>query len=348
MKTKIMMAAVLGAMFLTACEPVEPEKTEEMGTLSINVQQLMQTKAASTEATAAESQVNKMRVLVYDSSENLYKDIALESPYTTVNINNVKKGQYIVCALANTCAAVSNVNTKSSLYGTAVSLSDCGLTASKGFVMFGGKNDVNVQASTTPTATSITVTRYPARVKLVSVKNELPASLGDLTVESVMLINGFSSWVLSASGSAGTMMNPAGRKNNGTGDIIASASDANFSDYSFKAVPEADRIVANGAAAKSYGYCFYSFPNTNSSEVVGPKQTGGKARLVVKASFNNKSYYYPVTLVDGMQRNKCYEVSLVIGGTGSEDPNVPVEKGIIGASISVKDWVSGGDYSETI
>lgn len=348
MKTKILMAAVFGAMFLTACEPVKPEKTEDNGVLAISIVQSTSTKAVSTQATTAESKLNKMRVLVYDSANELYKDVLLESPFTSQAIPNVKTGNYSVYAMANTCAAVSDVTTSSALTATTVSLSDCGLSESAGFVMFSPKAEVNVLQGSTPTPVSLTVSRFPARVKLVSVKNELPAALGDLKVEQVMLINGYSTWNLSATGSPGTLMNAAGRKNGGTGDIISSASDADFGDYTFMAVPSADQTVTNGGDAKNYGYCFYSMPNTTQNDITGAKVTGGKTRLVVKATYNNKSYYYPVTLKEGIQRNKCYEVTLKISGSGSEDPNNPVEKGSIGATITVSDWGTGLGYLETI
>ena len=346
MRNKMMIPAVLGAVLLAACQPVEPEeKPAENGSLAITVEKPFQTKA-STDAVACENQLNKMRVLVYDSEGSLYKDEALSSPFTSTTIPNVKAGSYNVYALANSCAALSDVSTMTALSGTTVKLSDCSLTASTGFAMFSDKVSSSVIAGTTPTAVNLQVVRYPARVKLISVKNELPATLGSLTVNSVMLINGYSEWTLGASGSPTKSVNPAGRKD-GTGDIIASASNANYPDHTFKAVPSADQTIANGAAAKTYGYSFYSFPNLVTSDVIGPKSVGGKARLVVTASINGKTYYYPVTLAK-MERNKCYEVTLTISGAGSDDPNRPVEKGSMGVTIDVKGWVSGADYTETI
>ena len=323
-------------------------KKEEMGILNISIDALLQTKAASTTATTYESKLNKMRVLVYDASNALYKDVTLESPFTSKTIDNVKKGTYSVYALANTCAAVSLVASSTDLAGTAVSLSDCSLSDGTGFVMFSDQTNVNVTPGTTPTPVNLSVKRFPARVKLVSVKNALPAALGDLKVEQVMLINGYSSWTLGGTGSASTAMNAAGRKSGGSGDIISAAGDADFGAYTFKAVPTADQTLASGSSAKQYGYCFYSLPNTVTTDKTGSKVTGGKARLVVKATYGGKSYYYPVTLNDGIERNKCYEITLIISGSGSDDPNVPVEKGSIGATITVTDWLSGGEYTETI
>ena len=347
MKQILFWTAAAGALLLSACNNVEPETPADSGSLAVTVSQELQTKAVSTTALDHEKQLNKMRVLVYDSAGELYKDEALTSPFTSKTIPNVKTGTYSVYALANTCAAVSDVKTTAKLSATAVTLSDCSFTASTGFVMHGGQTGISVAAGSTATPANIAVTRYPARVKLVSVKNGLAASLGDLTVENVMLINGYSSWNLGATGSPTTSMNAAGRSGNGSGDIIASAASADLAAYSFKEVPAADQTLASGSAAKTYGYYFYSFPNTVSTDKTGAKVTGGKARLVVKAKFGGKSYYYPVTL-SSIERNKCYDVSLIITGAGSDDPNVPVVKGSLGVTISVSDWTEGSDYTETI
>ncbi len=347
MKKKMMMMAALGAVLLTACEPVESEKKTETGALAVMVGQNLETKAVSTTAQTFESKLNKLRLLVYDASGSLYKDEEVASPFTSHTIPNVKAGTYSVCAVANTCAAISDVTTLTKLTGTVVKLSDCSTTESTGFAMYAQADGVSVSGGSSATPVSLAVTRFPARVKLMSVKNSLPASLGALTVENVMLINGYSQWALGASGNPTGAMNPAGRKSNGAGDIIASASDVNEATYSFKAVPSGDQTLANGSAAKSYGYYFYSFPNLVQTDVTGAKQTGGKARLVVTASFNGNRYYYPVT-IPLLERNKCYEVTIIVSGAGSDDPNVPVTKGSMSVNITVSDWVAGGDYTETI
>ena len=149
MKKNILFAAVMGAVLLTACQTVEPEKVEEGG-LSINILSNYLTKA-STEAQAWESSLNKMRVLVYNSEGKIYKDELLQSPFTSATIPNVKVGTYSVYAVANNCAGISDVSTLSSLNASTVKLDDCSKTTSTGFVMFGGKLDVSVTAGTTPT-----------------------------------------------------------------------------------------------------------------------------------------------------------------------------------------------------
>ena len=67
------------------------------------------------------------------------------------------------------------------------------------------------------------------------------------------------------------------------------------------------------------------------------------------ATVSGKKYYYPVVLDNAtLERNKTYTVGLTITGLGSEDPNKPVEKGTISASITVSGWTAGAVYDETI
>ena len=335
---------VAAAVAFAACDKIEDEKPADTGMLSITLVPNLQTKA-STDVLAYENQLNKMKVLVYDKNNVLYKELELSSPFLSTTIPDIKADTYQIYAVANSCAALSSCITVADLAGTAVSLSDCSTNAGTGFLMYGSKTDVVVVAGNTATPVTMNVMRFPARIRLLSVKNSLPASLGVLTLENVMLVNGFSSWNLDASGSPGSPVNPAGRTNEGSGEIVGTSAEADMAEYSFKAVTT-DRDIDNGET-RTCGYNFYSFPNTVATDRSGARTAGGKMRLVVKAKYNGRSYYYPVTL-DAVERNKCYDVALNISGAGSVDPNVPVEKGSINVSVSVSDWEQGADYTETI
>lgn len=349
MKKKLFMPALLGAALLVACQPVEPEKTEEFGSLSINLSSPAAPTKADVTPLNCENMINKMRVVVFDNAGNVFKDTQLESPYNSLTINQMKVGQYTVCAVANTCASLSStagaIASATVLENTAVSLSDCSTDQNTGFVMYDKKAGVNVTAGTTASQVSLSVTRYPARIRLVSVTNGLPAFKGDLTVKYVMLINGYSTWNIGASGNPTNAVNAAGR--NASGNIISSAESADSPNQTFWAVDQELQTITHNSATKSYKKSFYSFPNQVESDVTTAGGKGGKMRLVVVASVGGTTYYYPVTLTN-VERNKCYDVQLTISGLGSEDPNIPVEKGAAAISISVKDWAAGTDYTETI
>lgn len=349
MKKNILISAFLGAALLVACQPAEPEKTEEFGSLSINLNSPELLTKGDVTAQTHESKVNKMRVMIYDNTDQIVKDTLLASPYNSLNINQIKIGQYSVCAIANSCASISStpgiVHSMEELSNKSITLDDCSLTESTGFVMFDKTASVNVTAGTSSQAVNMSVTRFPARIRLVSVTNALPAFLGDISVEYVMIINGYSRWNICGTGKPTVAVNSAGR--NSAGQIISTAEGANYPNHSFWAVPQADKTISSTPAKKNYGHCFYSFPNSITTDVTTSGTGGGKLRLVVAARVDSKIYYYPVTLTN-VERNKSYDVVLTITGLGSEDPNIPVQKGAAGFNITVTNWGAGTDYSETI
>lgn len=128
----------------------------------------------------------------------------------------------------------------------------------------------------------------------------------------------------------------------------------------------------NPDAASTYifdqnnGDRFYVFPNeTGKDDVTGtsaqspaasfngpmPLSTPAPTRLVVVASFNNNgavaTYYYPVT-IPNMERNKSYDVTLVISGFGSDDPNREPIKGKIETIINVMPWGGQTEINQEI
>ena len=68
---------------------------------------------------------------------------------------------------------------------------------------------------------------------------------------------------------------------------------------------------------------------------------------MVAATISGTKYYYPVT-INTPERNKAYTVELTITGLGSTDPDQPVSKGAITASVTVQEWLPGTTYEETI
>ena len=108
--------------------------------------------------------------------------------------------------------------------------------------------------------------------------------------------------------------------------------------------------MAHAAEHKpSTPYLFYTFPNSTSADATGWTDpfTPRKARMVVTATIDGTKYYYPVT-VSNPERNKAYTVELTITGLGSTDPDTPIEKGAVEASIVVQEWVAGTTYEEVL
>ena len=108
--------------------------------------------------------------------------------------------------------------------------------------------------------------------------------------------------------------------------------------------------VANGASlTPATPYLFYPYQNLTANDANGWSSTfsARKTRLVVAATIGGTKYYYPV-VIDTPARNTAYTVELTITGLGSTDPDKPVVKGSINASVTVQGWSAGAVYEETI
>ena len=110
-------------------------------------------------------------------------------------------------------------------------------------------------------------------------------------------------------------------------------------------------VCKNGDQDAYDGVPFYVYPNLhaadpNSSTFRGPiaNTQDAPSRLVVYAEITNNGqtvgYYYPVT-VPAMERNKSYDINLLVTGFGSDHPNKEPEKGSMQLSVDVKPWDEG-------
>jgi len=221
-----------------------------------------------------------------------------------------------------------------------------------GFLMYGAtENNVMVSGSNdSPATVTIDLTRHVSRVRLTTVQNNLPSDCGSLKVEGVFLENGLGSWTLLASAAPTVYVNYAGRKsgkNTSTSeaDFITKASDAESAALTFQAV---DRTVSRSETPESFNLPLYSFPNplAMSDDHFGATAESSCTRLVLRASYGSpsESWYYPVT-IPSMERNTSYDVSFVISGPGSKDPNQQVSNGNLSVEVRVVAWREGASYS---
>lgn len=320
--------------------------------LDLDFPEAEMTKAVSAYTTAQtyESQVNSVQILVFDSAGTIDKYLNAGTKTSGISISTVT-GAKTVWAVVNgpdlkSCASLS------ALQSTAITLGgNNSTTASTGFIM-AGSNTCTV--STSSVSCAITVSRFVSRVALVSVTNSLPASYGALTVNCAYLTNVVGNQTLAGNATAATWYNKFGRADETTqvsSHIIdGSTYKASCADLTFKSVSSGSAAVG-ASHTPSTPYLFYCFPN---SSTVAPATfstsfTAQRTVLVVKATVGSKAYYYPVVLDDAVPaRNAAYTVALTITGPGSDDPNKPVQKGTMSASITVSPWSSGAVYQETI
>lgn len=360
-KAFLMLSALLTAFLFTAC--ADRELTGS-GTLSLVISDGngLMTKASDVTELAYEKAVNNLQIFIFEG-ETLFRYEKISSGLGTLPYSKtytaMKAGAYQVYAVAN-AGDLGDVATEAALQEKVVKLSDCSLTASQGFVMAG--NATTVVGNGAAATASVALTRFAARVRLVSVKNEVPASYaqsGAITVKSVFLINALGTWNLGGTGAASEWVNLGGRASGKQAsttksDYIAAASQVNPSAYQTQVFRADGSSVANNVQKDYTDCCLYSFPNAVTTDHTGNTATtsdGAFARLVVLATVNGADWWYPVTLFKdgkGLERNTSYDVRLVIRGTGSTDPNEPVGKGDLTAEVSVNPWTSGAEYTETI
>ena len=350
MKKGIFIMAAIAAIVCSCependCLPCQEEKTATLN-VSLDFEDDTQTKATSyVTSQPYETTVNNVQILVFDSTGALNAYVDADKSVAGITINTTA-GSKTVWAVVNG-PDLSSVTTAAVLSSKAIDLGDNSTTASAGFVM-AGSTTCTVSSSTTTAI--ITVNRFVSRVALAKVTNSLPDSYGSLTVNNVTLTNVVGNQNLAGAATASTWYNKMGRKDGATASnqiIDGSTYLASHPTLTFKSV---ESSVASGAShTPTTPYLFYTFPNSTSNDVTGwaTSFTARKTRLVVAATIGGKKYYYPV-VIDTPSRNNAYTVEVTITGLGSTEPDKPVEKGTINASVTVEGWATGSIYNETI
>lgn len=363
MKKKILMLSLVLTAFLSVscADWIAPE---EAGTLSVVIADAdgLPTKASDVTELAYEKAVSNLQIFIFEG-ETLFRyekiTAGIGSLPWSKTYTALKAGSYKVYVVAN-AADLSTVSTEAALNRQAVKLSDCSLDAGKGFVMAGNATAAVGSGSTATAAVSLT--RFAARIRLVSIENQVPATYasgGAVTVKSMFLVNALGSWNLGGDAAASEWVNLGGRaagKQASTtrSDYIAAQSQVNPAAYQPQVFRADGSSVANGVIKSYTDYCFYSFPNAVTDDHTGNTATaaaGALTRLVVLATVNGVDWWYPVTLFKdgkGLERNTSYDVRLILRATGSTDPNEPVGKGDLTATVSVNPWNPGAEYTETI
>lgn len=326
------------------CLPCQEEKTATLN-VSLDFEDDNHTKATSyVTSQTYETTVNNVQVLVFDSTGALNAYVDADKSVTGITINTTA-GSKTVWAVVNG-PDLSSVTTAAALSSKAIDLGDNSTTASAGFVMAGS---TTCTVSSTTTA-SISVRRLVARVALQKVNNSLPSSYGAITINNVTLINVVGNQNLNGSASISTWYNKMGRKDGATASsqiIDGSTNAASCPTLTFKSVGSS--VTNGGSLTPSTPYLFYTYPNSTTTDATGWTEsfTARKTRLVVTATISGTKYYYPI-VIDAPARNTAYTVELTITGLGSTDPDKPVVKGSISASVTVQGWSAGAVYEETI
>ena len=329
------------------CIPCQDGQKTATISIDLGFDEEPMTRAVSdyTDALNYEKEVNNVQILVFDANGdiNMYKDAGKSVSGISMNTTTGKKNVWAVVNGPD----LSQIVTETELKETAVDLSDNSITVSEGFVMAGY---ASCEVKSSGTNTTVSVSRLVARVALQKITNRLPAGYGPITIDNVMLINVPGNQSLDGEADIVTWYNKAGRKegaNDASQIINGSANKASCPTLTF-ATP-AESIAVGDTFTPSAPYLTYSYPNATAADVKGWSSTFAprKTRLVVTATVNSKTYYYPVT-IDKLDRNAAYTIEVTITGLGSSDPDRPVEKGILTSAVTVQGWKTGTAINEVI
>ncbi len=360
MKKNYLLLASAALMAAASCTQISPDGTglpsepsdAGMGTLVVNVR----TDAPSTkvlseykEEKTYEKAVNKVEIFVFDAGTkdlNGYFNVGTEKTASM----NVTAGNKNVYAVVNGPAGLSAIADEDTFKAFPISLEDNSTDVEKGFVMAGMK-DIEVTAGGVASPT-IEVSRLTSRIALVKVTNNLPPAYGDFVIEDVFITNVVANQNLVGTANASVWYNIKGRDGDATqkDHIIGLSSYVGTCQELTHIVPE-NLSVPNALNENqeenhvSPNCLFYAYPND--SEAAGDEVSwdadpfpGDKTRLVLTATVDGTYYYYPV-VIDRLERNKSYDVSVKISGFGVDDPDAEVAKGAISFTVEPKGWDMG-------
>jgi len=312
---------LLLALQACACQSlyVEQEADQTCLLLSVNCASGPSAKV-STDSKPYEDKLSSLQILVFNSSGYLDKYLAVGTLTDSIAIS-VSTGKKTVWAVGN-APDLSSVATLSSLGSVMIDLEEN--SREDGFVM-AGHSDCTL-APSVKTICPVTVNRLVCRVVLEKIVNQLPAAYGQIQVVDAWLSHVAGNCALSGSESPSLWYNTDGYC---TDDL--DVRDLLYNDIG--------KSLENGSSLTLQDSHFYCFPNNSSSTTA----------LVVKVVVGAQTCYYPVLLdASPLQSNATCSVRLTVTGLGSADPDIPVEKGTISASITVAPWAEGPDYDTTI
>jgi len=335
------MICLLGMVISLACNPVENDSSSEAEvTFEIYSPIQLDTKADTTPGEEWEQKTRCADFLVFSSADGIIAK-HLRTDGSTPVTAALKAGKYLVWAVVNAPDMFALVKTEEDLKKAGLRLrGDAGEFNSFENGMIQANSDgKGVEVEILPGESIklvIQVKRFVSRVVLKEIKNSLPPSCGEMTVENAFLSNvSLYRTIAKVKNDLNLWGNVMGRSDGSEENVIDGKTHlAEYPDLTFVAL---DTHLARGKSYKG-PHGFYAYQNYPSDDnrgwdsVWSPRRT----RLVVTASFDGMKYYYPVS-IPSLIRNNTYDVSLTILGPGSIDPDIPVEKGSVEIKLDVSD-----------
>ena len=295
-----------------------------------------------------EEKISSIQYLVFDKNSDLYLYQKVTSA-EDIQFYARQGDSYTVWAVANLDQDLSTISL-ADLQQLRVTMT--GNEKTDGFVLYGSASSNFSSSDDKKQTLTISLSRLMSRVALSYIKNNIPASLGNIVLEGVFLTDVPGETYFDKALSAKTIYNDSftnwynwhGRNEyNKTDQIIDGVTyKAQMPDLTYKALSE---TIANGSTySPSTPDLLYTFSNaTTDLKAYSPHNI----IVVVMARINGQLQYYPLD-VDKIERNTTVTLGVTITGYGSDDPmktGVTVEAT---SAITVSGWSKGKVFEKTL
>lgn len=378
MKTMNVLLAFSVSLLMAACQSetteTDPQSLPKDAKLTVTLQGTALSRATGTSSDfpkdidTGEKNLNRVVVGVFFSN----KTVNVIKEFTSSDITAYKTPQ-ITCASSNNqkIVVVANVPASAGLASAlsydefiakTVALSETlnnvsgtpqSYQTSVNLPMSGENSDVDISAGATGLNPSVTISRLVARVSLSSVKTQFESAgrypAAKFKITNVFLYNAASISNVHPTADFPTITEFGEGLNN------SAAADYTWLNHSITG-------TANGGATSTENlpssalYWFYTFAND-------PSTSSKSTKLVIKGEWDENGdgtkdadVYYPVivnkiqpgTTINGsdsgnkgdgkVHRNSTYDVSVIIKGKGSDNPDTDVIPAYLQVTVTVADW----------
>ncbi len=315
----------LAAMALASCQKGNPAEIVPDGYTKVNF-----TLGTRASGSSQETTVNSVQVSVFDSNGKYVTGKSGTGDQISMNVP-VGVSNFYVCALAN--GADNEMYKITQLETLKKRRSVLGASGSY-FEMFAIKDKVALQQEQT---CSLEVRRFAAKVEIDAVKDSIQYD-HVLIINKIYLVNVNSD----VSFDFTTETNDMKYKQQGE----YRGGESTITPFTYQEISGGKTLNSNETYSTQHS--FYCYPNPVKSETGNLKFT----RLVVEATLDGTTYYYPVNITGGdkgIESNKVYKITqMTIAGPGSSNPDAPVNKRNLTFSVEVVPWQNGTSQTVTI
>ena len=338
---KLLFPALLMSLLIASCDVVEFKnlgagsgKTVQWGEVSF----ALAGSGPVTRATspAAESAVNRLQVLVFNSTDNLvaYGDATSGTLSATVPLGI---GGHKVFAVTNVSEDLSSCSSPSALTSKMSYLRD---NSADGLQMIGS---VDNQTFVSGSTVNVEVRRFASKVEIDEIVTAFTAAAyktQKFDVTGIYLINVNGSCPYSQVAAAGTWYNKMEYESGECNALIADK----FSS------PVTIQTATGQVTPYTRKHYFYCYANPTTTDTHGGSWSPRRTRLVVETRLGSRVYYYPIDIVgtgNVLDLNNSYTVTkLTITGPGVDHPDDLLDNGTVSFTVTVKDWTTG--FSKTV